>query len=124
MNAPFTLTQPSAASSLLTRQDMSDVENVKDARSGLDAAGNDMARLAAWGARYGSALCARCEDLVDLSPGDLPEDGEIEVVEADLAEIRLGVEGAVKALDTFAEMLPEAHADKLGDITSALENLL
>lgn len=46
------------------------------------------------------------------------------MVEADLAEIRLGVEGAVKALDTFAEMLPEAHADKLGDITSALENLL
>jgi hypothetical protein len=44
------------------------VENIKDARAGLIAAGNDVVKLAVWAGRWGHALVDRCEEVHTTGP--------------------------------------------------------
>lgn len=48
---------------MLTRLDMSDRENLKDAEFELSRAGNDADRLAVWAAKWGEALLERIDDV-------------------------------------------------------------
>lgn len=109
MNAHFTLTQQSADSELLSRLDMSDAENVKDARCGLIAAGDDVAKLAVWAGRWGAALCTEHERQ-NLSAE----------IEGDLKELTKVVGVAVHKLDQLEGQLPETHRDAIGEISTLL----
>lgn len=102
MNAttPFSLVaeQPS---SMLTRLDCSDPENVKDARHQLRACRTE-ADYARWAATWGENLCHRAEDMVGLDEGFFTPDEHAEVTEK-LTALLDEVEDALKALETFAD---------------------
>ena len=72
-------------SSLLTRLDMSDVENVRDAAHELRRAGDDAARLAVWAAKWGASLVAHGED----TSGSADVSDELEVLREELEDLKL-----------------------------------
>lgn len=130
MNAHFTLTkQP--ASSLLTRLDMSDQENAKDALAGLIAAGNDVAKLAVWAGRWGNALCERCLSAEGeiIAPETVDElESDLRSEEARVADLEKAIRAAAKAVDQLLEReggsLSSRHFTQISSIGDHLEAAL
>lgn len=130
MNAPFFLTQP-VESQLLSRLDMADQENIKDARAGLDAAGSDIAKLAVWAGRWGAALVERCS----IAEGALVDPVGLESVETDLQTaggrievLEEGIRTCARAIDKLLERevdsLAAKHFEQISKIGDDLEAVL
>lgn len=129
MNAMTQQTLPGLApapSAMLSRMDLSDVEVAKDADFEFRRCGCD-ADLAAWARKWGAAatLALLNRDGHSASQDDL-EEAEQAATAAEEArdKLRSVVEGAVKALDIAMERAPDAIANKVGEITSKLEEAL
>lgn len=120
-----------APSQLLTRLDMSDVENVKDAQAELHRAANDTAKLSVWAAKWGEALCIRCVE----AEGAVEDAETVSDLEADLrdqedrnVELRGTIRDAASAIDKFldceTDALSDAHFKAVSKIGDDLEAAL
>lgn len=113
-----------APSQLLTRMDMSDGENAKDAQAELHRAANDPAKLAVWAAKWGAALVTRCLDIVgDVT--DEPEEGSAAPLQAEIEAFDKAVKEACDTLGGIGPgtMLP-ATAATVGKVVDELRAML
>lgn len=120
-----------ASSLLLSRLDMADEENVKDALAGLAAAGSDVAKLAVWAGRWGAALCDRCAQV----KGEIIGLETVEELEADLRQekgraddLEEAIRDGAKAIDQLLireeGSLSEKHFAMISEIGDDLEGAL
>jgi len=123
------------SSPLMTRNDFTDAETVKDAAHALRRAGADQAALAAWAIRWGDLLIARCDETSHLA-GDESED--LKLLEAELDEARdelkdaeeerdqvqAAARAAIRALDKIAGNLGDDLREEIDRAISGLENVL
>lgn len=104
-----------APSQLLTRLDLSDTENVKDAQAELRRAGNDPAKLAVWAGKWGDALCMRALEaegaLIDAEAVSALEE-DIRTEEGRSKDLTQAVRGAASAIDKLLEHEGDALAAK------------
>lgn len=115
-----------AVSQLLTRMDMSDAENVKEAAHQLRRAENDTAKLAVWAATWGEAMAARCEE----AEGWMHDPDEVEALteevnqaERSYHDLSSEVQTALHAIERIieADEFPDAPANAIGEIIAKLE---
>lgn len=91
---------------LRTREDLSDIENVKDVKHELGRAAGDQAKLAAWAERWGAALCERVEDMSGVDEDDLHPGADDEIAQAEKRAEAVS-QAARKALERFDEIITE-----------------
>lgn len=114
---------------LLTRMDMSDEENIKDAQRELNRAGDDAAKLSVWAAKWGRALTLRCAETEGWmhAPDEVETlTEEVNKAEASLGELqeaaRLAIDGIDKALSDKG--VADAVVNAVNDAVAKLENAL
>jgi len=114
-------------STLLSRLDMSDVENVKDADHQLRRCVSD-ADFAAWARKWGGASMQALRDAPpsDWVDSDVVAEAEREATEAEeaLASLKLVVEACANDLAGITELRFDHVAAKVDAITSKLEAAL
>lgn len=119
------------ASQLLTRLDMADIENIKEAQHQLRRAEDDAAKLAVWAATWGPALIARCEE----SEGAITDADTVAELEADLqteegrsADLSKAITSAATEIDRFlgreGDHLAAKHFTQISKIGDDLEAAL
>lgn len=113
-----------APSQLLTRMDMSDEENVKDAHAELRRAENDPAKLAVWAAKWGEALVVRCLE-TEGDPPELEDEGLSARLQEKIDIADKAIKEACEALGKLptSTMLP-ATARSLAKVVDDLEAAL
>lgn len=123
---PTLLERPSV---LLTRMDMSDEENIKDAERELQRAGDDAAKLSVWAAKWGGVLTLRCAetegwkhapDEVETLTGEL--NSSEKALEAIQEAARVAIDGIDKALSDKG--IADAVINAVNEAVGKLENAL
>lgn len=118
---------PAASSSLLTRLDVSDAENVREARERLRMCRTE-ADFANWAATWGENLCARVEDFAGADPGDASAldqaEEDAKAWEKSLEELQGAVRKAIERLDEAVDGPAKTLASTVEDVSALLENAL
>jgi hypothetical protein len=109
-------------SPLLTRLDLSDEENIKDAAHQLARCRDDF-QFAAWARRWGEPLVQRAQD---AGPGEALDEATEAANEAEAKFRKLHdvAEAVIKEFDAAAADLPDEPINALNDIIAKLENAL
>lgn len=114
---------------MLTRLDMSDEENVKDAQFELERAGDDPAKLAVWAGKWGVALVSRCLAAEGWEHDPDSEDklqGQIAEKEQELQAVEETARAALKRLSEILERdgTPKSIVSDVREAVSELEGAL
>lgn len=123
---PTLLERPSV---LLTRMDMSDEENIKDAQRELNRAGDDAAKLSVWAAKWGGALTLRCAETEGWkhAPDEVETlTQEVNDAEKAMQDLNSEVHTAISAIERIidADDFPDAPGNAIAEILGKLEDAL